>query len=391
MTYKAYIVNFELLYVSDESADVTAVLQDSILAEIRQASTNGFNAIVGLMLVDGFLYKDNQAFYSLLNAVNEECKKLNIKKVVLIAGMCADYQQTLDNKNIPFEIMFFDFNLNLVYQSYKENINQLPEWNPNTDKFLFLGGAPARHNRISLLYKLYTSGLLSKADWSFFKPWVSDDIAWCRDALSFISDDEYTNFLNNCDRSVDDKYSESKDYSKLSAKDLKTQQTHSTKWCQDPGWIDPSIFYNTSLSIISEGNIYSPAHDYNFLTEKTWRTVINKHPFIFAGDPAQFKYLEQQGINSFRQYITNPNYAYIRDEDERLNAVVDSTFDLLYVLHTSQEQFKADIEQNYQLFFKKVKQNNQLLDRLRVDFNVDIVEIDKWFNQKSFVHIVGVT
>jgi hypothetical protein len=211
MIYKAHIINFELLYVEDESANVATVLQDSILSELRYAVNNGFNAIVGLLLVDGFLYKNNETFYSLLNVVNEECKKLKIEKVVLIAGMCENYQKILYNNNIPFEIMFFDFNLNMVYQSYKEKIHQLQGWNPDADKFLFLGGAPARHNRISLLYKLYTSGLLAKSEWSFFKPWELNDKQWCRDALSFIDDTEYNNFLNNCDRALDDKYSKSKE------------------------------------------------------------------------------------------------------------------------------------------------------------------------------------
>jgi hypothetical protein len=145
------------------------------------------------------------------------------------------------------------------------------------------------------------------------------------------------------------------------------------------------------MSIISEGNIHSPATDYNFLTEKTWRTILNKHPFIFAGDPLQFRYLEKQGIKSFRQYIINPNYPYIADENERLNSVVVGTASLLASIRINKEQIKEDLEHNYRLFFKKVEQNNRLLDTLQNDYSISLDEIHKWFNQKSFVHIVGIT
>ena len=58
MTYTGKIINFELLYADDPIKD----LHKRILVDIDQAAEEGCDAIVGLMLVDGFLYKNNEEF-----------------------------------------------------------------------------------------------------------------------------------------------------------------------------------------------------------------------------------------------------------------------------------------------------------------------------------------
>jgi hypothetical protein len=386
MTYKAKIVNFELVYPKTDDANTE--LFDYILSEITSAAQARYNAIIGLMLIDGFLYKNDDTFYLMLQRINIECNKLGIEKVVLVAGMCEQYQHKLDSMNIPFEIMFFDFNLNMVYQSYKDKLDTLPEWNPTANKFLFLSGVPSRPNRITLLYKFYKAGMLSHANWSFFAPWTTEDKLWCRNELKELTDAEYTEFLEYCNRSVDSLYNDAKDYSRLSRQEIKEKNIHDKTWCTDPSWIDPSIFSNTSFSVISEGNAYAPATDYKFLTEKTWRAILNKHPFILAGEPDQYAYLKARGIRSFTEYFKIPDYHLQQNDRDRFDSIIENT--KYFLNDTTNKQIKEDINYNYYLFFTEAIKNQQVLDTIKIRYNVPANEIDTWFSQKSFIHIAKV-
>lgn len=378
---KGKIINFELLY-SIRDGDLLELARQSIKAEIDTAEN--CNAIIGLMLMDGFLYKDNESYYELLNDIQQYAFSKGIKKLVLVPGMCTDYQQQLDLRGLQYEIVPWDFNLNVVYQSYKNK--RTAEWNPKAKKFLFLGGVPSRLNRIVLLSKFYLANALSNAVWSFFPPWTDDDKQWCRTALANM--ENYEQFLVDCEQSVDDLYSQAKDYSRLSAHELASKNIHNTEWCKNPGYIDPLIFEQTAFSIISEGNAYEPATDYKFLTEKTWRTIINKHPFIFAGEPDQFKYLLSKGLRTFESYLVP--YAYIENTDSRFDTIVENSKYLLEHMENLEKSIGLDVEHNYNILLKEIANNQLVLDKLAKDYTLTQTEIDKWFNQKSFVHLANI-
>jgi hypothetical protein len=391
MPYTAKIINFELLYSENPNVDLNQALHAVVTTKIEKAAHDGYDSIIGLLLVDGFLYKNTQIFYSILDSINLKCNEVGIKKLVLVAGMCGNYQHKLANRKIPFDIIDFDFNLNIVYQSYKDKLDQMPVWNPTADKFLFLGGVPSRSNRITLLYEFYKQGLLSKGEWSFFKPWTTEDTAWCRKELNYLSNQEYETFINYCDRSIDDLYNDSKDYSRASGQQIKEQQIHSRSWCKDPSWIDPQIFINTSVSIISEGNAYAPAVDYNFLTEKTWRTIIHRHPFIFAAESdIQYSYLEKIGLRNFSKYLSNKKYAYIDDKHDRFNSIVTNTKELLESIDQYKDSIAEDIDHNYQVFLNRARTNASILEQLKYDFSLSDQDVDYWFNQKTFVHLLDI-
>lgn len=280
--------------------------------------------------------------------------------------------------------MFWDFNLNMVYQSY--NNKETATWNPTAEKFLFLGGVPSRSNRIVLLSKFYNSGLLNRSEYSFFPPWTESDKEWCRNALADMYN--YDQFLNDCDRSIDDLYSTAKDYSRLSSAELLETKIHETDWCQNPGWIDPSVFYSTCFSIISEGNAYPPATDYKFLTEKTWRTVVNRHPFIFAGEVEQYQYLVSKGLRTFEEYMFP--YGHLSNENNRFDLIVLNTEVFLQSIKQNKAAIRNDIEHNFNIFVREAERNNSLLDFLSNNYSITEEELTRWFRQKSFTHLVTV-
>jgi hypothetical protein len=374
------IINFELLYTTTNK-DLLELTAEQVKSEIKNSQCE---SIIGLMLIDGFLYKNNESYYSVLKDIQDYAFSNGVKKLILVVGMCSDYQDELDKRNLQYEIIFWDFYVNMIYQSYKDS--NTAQWNSQADKFLFLGGVPSRPNRIVLLSKIYSRGLLKNSEWSFFPPWTVDDQEWCRNALSDMED--YDKFLLDCKNSIDDLYETSKNYSRYNSEQLVQNKTHETAWCQSPGWVNPTVFERTLFSLLSEGNAYPPATDYKFLTEKTWRAVANKHPFIFAGEVDQFNFLKSRGLRTFENYTDS--YPYIENEDNRLDAVTDATEQFLKNIKLHQEEIAQDVEYNYQIYLKEVSKNQSILENIQNQYSIEQSEIDKWFHQKSFIHLAKV-
>jgi hypothetical protein len=339
------IVNLETFCVPEEE-------KYSLLKSEIGTSTK----VLGLMLADGFLHA-NPGY-----VVEKISKEIDL---YIVPGMAYEHSQY--DKIVPF-----NFNLHTTYNSYKDKVTN--SWNYNASKFLFLGGVPNRLNRIGLLNKFYTAGLLAQAEWTFFKPWTEEQEDWCRSHTS-----NYDELLTLC-RSIDTVYESSKDYG--------TDPFNSTaEWTKDTAWIDPNVFNRTVLSIVSEG-VGTDDLTTRYLTEKTYRVFIQRHPFLLAGTPAMFDYIKDLGFKTFEEYMAIPNYAYIVDEEQRLNAIVENTKEFMLTYYANVKAIDQDIEYNYQHFFKLVKNNNDTLLSLQKQFRVNQADIDKWFNQKGFGHLV---
>jgi len=378
MTVK--VINFELLYIDGKQSAETLAEKNYQIIEKEMSESNA-DHIIGLMLLDGFLYKDNETFYKTMHMVQSYASKIGVKKVTLLSGMCEKFEKLKQN-GIYFDIEFFDFMQWMTAQSYAERQENVT-WN-HSDKFLFLGGIPSRKNRINLLYKFYKQGLLANAEWSFFSPWTDDDKEWCRNSLYNISNREYTKFLDYCDKGIDILYSDAKDYSKLNGRELKQQRMYDKQWLRDPGFIDPLIYNRTCFSVISEGNAYYPATDFNFLTEKTWRAVINCHPFIIAGYPEQVQYAQSRGLKTFNEYFLIKDYHLIENEDERLDAVVKNTAYFLDTYEQFAESIQADITHNYNLFKELTLSSKNQISKYSIN------DQDNYFYKKGFGHLVTI-
>jgi hypothetical protein len=373
--HKGKIINFELLHSDNYNV---------LIEEMSQARAEGHDAIIGLLLMDGFVYKNTQEFFANMQTLQSKANELGIQKVVLVPGICENFKQQLEDNGIWFDIAYYDYSQHMVQQSYKDL--ELYDWNRYIDKFLMLGGVPSRPNRIRLLSKLYNKQLLDRAEWSFFKPWTDEDKLWCRSALHEYSDAEYDIFLLTCDRAIDNLYEDAKQYSKAELEDLKT--AFDNEWCKDPAYIDPRVFASTSLSIISEGLAYDPATDFRYITEKTWRTIANKHPFIMAGYVEQSAYARSKGLRTFNQYMLIPDYDLIEDTEQRLDAIVQNVEYFLNTFSYHSEQISADIEHNYQIFLATTEYNKSVLDTFKTEYQISDSEISKWFDHKSFIHLI---
>lgn len=350
----ARIINFEMLHFSEDFR------RDSIIKQLTLAKEQGVNTVYGLMLIDGFLYRDPEIFPVDIN-------------VKLIAGMCEHPDH-----------LYFNYYHRIVYNSFKHI--QLPKWNSEAKSFLFLGGAPNRFNRINLLSKFYDKKMLGNAVWTFFPPWDSEMENWCRNSLSHYTDQQYLKFLKDCANRIDDIYEVSKNYSRASREVWDADDYGNLPWMKDLAWINPSVFSNTVLSVISEGNAWPPATNFNFLTEKTWRAIAMRHPFVFAGYPEQFNYIKSLGLKTFENYMLIKNYAEIQDENLRMEAVVENVKYFLDTYEQQKENIQADTEHNYKVFEEIIDQGNEFLNSLSITEQ----DKNKWFEQTGLSHLMKI-
>jgi hypothetical protein len=385
MSYKGRCINFELWFIDEEEQDLDRIyetLEVLIKQDIDYAVADGCNSIIGLLLYEGFLYKDDDKYYQLLQRIYNYGAERGIIQFILICGIVWDYQYQLDIRNLNYKIIPFDYSANAVWHSYKNY--PIPEWNDTASKYLFLGGVPDRENRIVLLSKFYDQNLLNNAIWSFFKP-TYNNINSCRNMLLNYSDKQYDEFIDFVQRSVDDCYNDVKDYSNATGSDWKKYKYLEKDFFKDPNYINAQVFKDTAISVIAEGHVYPPGTDFCFLTEKTWRAVINRHPFILADNDMRKQFAKCQGLDIFEDFFINEY-----NGSDKLNGVVSNVDYFLKIKYDNIDAIKKAIHYNYLTFFNIINKNESILTDLKNNFNLHNTEIDKWFRQKSFDHLFRV-
>jgi hypothetical protein len=376
---KGKIINFEVLWDCEESA--VDLYPHTFKKDILNAAKDGYNLIVGIMLNEGLLYCDNRRFLKVFDDLKNISEELKIE-IKLVSSLGENFK----NIDVPFEVLHYDYHARMIFNSYK-NVNF--DLNRKSDKFLFLGGVPTRANRIGLLSKFYDQQMLDHCEWSFFPPIYHEDKVWCRNHLRKYSDDQYERFINSCQRRFDDRYV---DVNYLMHDSV---QYHNDQWFEiidkeffkSPGYIDPQIFRNTCFSIISEGpNFWG--EDYEFITIITWRTIRNCHPFIFAGPIEQYDYIKKLGFKTFEEYLLIKDYAYIDNEHQRLDAVVENAKHLLKNYSSIKDCLDKDVEYNYKNYMRIIEKQDRLLDHIEKDLIVDRKEINHLLDGVGFDHLV---
>jgi hypothetical protein len=94
--------------------------------------------------------------------------------------------------------------------------------------------------------------------------------------------------------------------------------------------VDMGMYNDSYFSLITETKFFKDMHfncghlDQIFLTEKTFRTIGNKHPFILMSRPWSLRALVADGYKTFHPYI-DETYDTIEDDELRLKAILDET------------------------------------------------------------------
>lgn len=100
-------------------------------------------------------------------------------------------------------------------------------------------------------------------------------------------------------------------------------------------------YSNSYFSVVTETNFYTNVEKYNsrfasvceatrFLTEKTFKPMVYKHPFILVTVPNTLELLKDIGYNTFHPYI-DESYDKEQDDGKRLVKIIDEVERLSYL------------------------------------------------------------
>ena len=118
----------------------------------------------------------------------------------------------------------------------------------------------------------------------------------------------------------------------------------------------PSWFNDTVFSIVAE----TWMHGSTFVSEKTFKPIAFKHPFITAGTAGTLAYLRQEQFETFGHLI-DESYDYISDETQRLARVAGEIKRLIAdnILFDDPVSLEK-IEHNFNLFYNR----NYIIEQL---------------------------
>jgi hypothetical protein len=184
-------------------------------------------------------------------------------------------------------IYYFDFFLLRVFYKILIEKKSTPAtlWNSNSKKLLFLTGKPNKTNRVRLLYKLVTEGLIDQTTWSFSCRNL-DEINQSNVFINEMTPDEFSEFVKKYTNFPDKYYSP-------------TGVSYDS--------YESSVFENKLFNLISETD-FDRGCSPPWITEKTWLTIANRLPFIVAGEHKTLQQLQAMGFKTFEDYLLIPNY-----------------------------------------------------------------------------------
>lgn len=122
----------------------------------------------------------------------------------------------------------------------------------------------------------------------------------------------------------------------------------------------PRWFDETAFSIVAE-SMMDPTHAPTatvtigevFISEKTFKPIAFKHPFLIAGTPGLLNYLKEQGFVTY-EHIIDESYDSISDHDVRLQKVIDEIKRLIKEQETFADSLTLEKQQhNFDLFYNR--------------------------------------
>ena len=132
-----------------------------------------------------------------------------------------------------------------------------------------------------------------------------------------------------------------------------------------------SYGYDALWHVVTETVYYG---DSLHLTEKIFKPIVSKRPFILVGAPGNLAYLKRYGFRTFDQWI-DESYDQEQDPTLRINMIVEQLSKLKNKdIAQQQEQMQEVLEYNHQHFYGKFKEI--IVDELLGNFKKQV----NWYN-----------
>lgn len=305
-----------------------------------------------VILLDSFWETNIVASIEKIGQFVNAIKEKNIQwRVFLIANSCDRvYNDTIQKLGFT-DVLYIDF---FLYRVFKEII--VHKKSPtsfsskplqyNKQKFLFLTGKAHRPNRIRLLKKFVDSKLMDHAEWSLYYFIENKNYnPLVRSQLPELTDQEFESFIKTWLRNPDN-------INISSTVDVDGYEYNGIPY-------NVNLYTNTDFSVVSETSFQQTQNPW--ITEKVWIPILNRHPFIIAGDTNILNKLEQLGFETFKHLLKIP-YDQIADTNSRLDAVVTNT-----------EHFLTELNKNASMVNYCVNKNLDVLNKLYIGNNQQIL------------------
>lgn len=289
------------------------------------------------LIVSLFGEPDPPCVFLAINILKDfECKSITI---VTDINFKDKLTAAFDNTKINFVFIHI---WAVVASNYTPNPNLI--WNNNNPYSLLLTGRLLSQNRLGLLKELYDQQLLDSILWSF--PVDQKDLPQIN---SIVSKECFTYLSNNAislHSHIPDETDDRFDGSRL--------------------FNFTNLYSKTNFSIISETVFDS--YDIGFLSEKTYRAIINKHPFLLVGAPYALEHLDSLGFRTFEEYFPH-KYDFVEDHDHRFKLIIDNISHIQSVIAKNTINIQRDIEYNFNHLMNIVSTQINIVKKLVGDLN----------------------
>ena len=130
----------------------------------------------------------------------------------------------------------------------------------------------------------------------------------------------------------------------------------------------PEALLAADLNVVLEAYLNDDVVNYTFITEKTYRNIHYKKPFIIMGQHHSLATLHKLGYKTFSTLI-DESYDNLTDTKERCKAVIKE-LEKLKAMSRSEwsnliENCKPIVEHNYNNLLKRITQSNDWLEGLK--------------------------
>lgn len=113
------------------------------------------------------------------------------------------------------------------------------------------------------------------------------------------------------------------------------------------GWSnDTSIYDQSSVSIVCETH---ETNDSIFLTEKIYRPIINRHPFVIRSSFRTIEYLQSVGFKTFNGLIDESYDADLEVSKQNCNTIVTRAQQLLTAVKEYPQKVQEIVDHNYKI------------------------------------------
>lgn len=125
---------------------------------------------------------------------------------------------------------------------------------------------------------------------------------------------------------------------------------------------DPSIYSESRVTIICETTGQDLKFDSRFITEKTYRPIMNLSPWVLIAGAASIDHLESLGFRTFRHRFTDPDYSqWSSRTPTHVHRAVRAAQELMAQTHAKPREIQRDLEMNQQTLISRAQSERSLL------------------------------